>query len=57
MDTYEVGQSERMNCTYYSLTRSALNLKAKKKCYEIKKKNYGSNLDKAFLNITLKLHK
>lgn len=56
MDTYKVGQSERMNCTHYSLTRSALNLKAKKNVMKLKK-IYGSNLDKAFLNITLKLHK
>lgn len=57
MDTYEVGQSERMNCTHYSLTRSALNLKAKKNVMKLKKNIYGSNLDKASLNITLKIHK
>lgn len=54
MDTYEVGQPGRMNCTHYSLTRSALNLKAKK--YGEIKNIYESNLDKAFLNITLKIY-
>lgn len=52
MDTYKVGQPRRMNCTHYSLTKSALNLKAKK-CGKIKN-IFWSNLDKAFLNITLK---
>lgn len=56
MDTYKVRQPRRMNYTHYSLTSSALNLKEKKNCGEIKKKNIlWSNLDKAFLNITLKI--